>query len=62
MEKLGNTYQYSTDQSLHCLDHTGWPKGHNFQLFKLEIEDIFMINWFGGPKPLTVDQYLKYKL
>ncbi|XP_059294064.1 uncharacterized protein LOC132047161 [Lycium ferocissimum] len=37
----------------------GWPKGHNFQIFKLEIEDIFMINWFGGPKPLTVDQYLQ---
>ncbi|KAL9228377.1 hypothetical protein vseg_003966 [Gypsophila vaccaria] len=35
-----------------------WPKGHNFQIFKLQIVDIFLINWFGGPKPLTVDQYL----
>ncbi|OMO68852.1 hypothetical protein CCACVL1_19801 [Corchorus capsularis] len=40
----------------------GWPKSHNFQIYKLEIEDIFMINWYGGPKPLTVDQYLKYKI
>ncbi|KAH8518331.1 hypothetical protein H0E87_000256 [Populus deltoides] len=40
----------------------GWPKGHNFQFFKLDIEDIFLINWFGGPKPLTVDQYLHYKV
>ncbi|XP_060192825.1 uncharacterized protein LOC132622265 [Lycium barbarum] len=40
----------------------GWPKGHNFQIFKLEIEDIFMINWFGGPKPLTVDLYLQAKM
>ncbi|XP_050381119.1 uncharacterized protein LOC126798254 [Argentina anserina] len=39
-----------------------WPKGHNFQFFKLDIEDIFLINWFGGPKPLTVDQYLQAKL
>ncbi|KAJ0099320.1 hypothetical protein Patl1_21981 [Pistacia atlantica] len=39
----------------------GWPKDHNFQFFKLEMEDIFMINWFGGPKPLTVDEYLHYK-
>ncbi|XP_047314699.1 protein CREG1 [Impatiens glandulifera] len=38
-----------------------WPKGHNFQIFKLEIEDIFMINWYGGPKPVTVDQYLHAK-
>lgn len=35
-----------------------WPKDHNFQVFKLDIEEIFLINFFGGPKPLTVDQYL----
>ncbi|XP_058115582.1 uncharacterized protein LOC131258342 isoform X2 [Magnolia sinica] len=35
-----------------------WPKGHNFQIFKLEIEDIFLIDWFGGPKPLSLAQYL----
>lgn len=40
----------------------GWPKSHDFQIFKLEIEEIFMINWFGGPKPLTVDQYLQAKM
>ncbi|KAJ0428857.1 putative FMN-binding split barrel [Helianthus annuus] len=34
-----------------------WPKDHNFQVFKLDIEEIFLINYFGGPKPLTVDQY-----
>ncbi|CAK9161278.1 unnamed protein product [Ilex paraguariensis] len=39
-----------------------WPKGHNFQIFKLEIEDIFMINWFGGPKPLTVKEYLHIEM
>ncbi|KAI3452379.1 hypothetical protein Pfo_030159 [Paulownia fortunei] len=40
----------------------GWPKSHNFQVFKLDIENIFMINWFGGPKPLTVEQYLHAKM
>ncbi|MBA0726229.1 hypothetical protein Golax_002071 [Gossypium laxum] len=40
----------------------GWPKSHNFRIFKLKIKNIFMINWFGGPKPLTVGQYLKYKM
>ncbi|XP_027352128.1 protein CREG1 isoform X2 [Abrus precatorius] len=40
----------------------GWPGDHNFQLFKLEIENIFLINWFGGPKPLTVEQYLHPKM
>ncbi|KAL2532169.1 Pyridoxamine 5'-phosphate oxidase family protein [Abeliophyllum distichum] len=40
----------------------GWPKSHKFQIFKLDIENIFMINWFGGAKPLTVDQYLHTKM
>ncbi|TKY63262.1 CREG1 protein [Spatholobus suberectus] len=39
-----------------------WPEDHNFQVFKLEIENIFLINWFGGPKPLTVEQYLHPKM
>uniref|UniRef100_A0A1D1YSU8 Protein CREG2 n=1 Tax=Anthurium amnicola TaxID=1678845 RepID=A0A1D1YSU8_9ARAE len=37
----------------------GWPKDHNFQIFKLDIQNIFLIDWFGGAKPLTLDQYLK---
>ncbi|XP_026421547.1 protein CREG1-like [Papaver somniferum] len=40
----------------------GWPKGHDFQIFKLEIEDIFLIDWFGGPKPITVAQYLRPRI
>ncbi|CAN1153331.1 Protein CREG2 [Linum perenne] len=40
----------------------GWPKGHDFQVYKLVIEDIFLIDWFGGPKPLTVEEYLKAKM
>lgn len=39
-----------------------WPKNHNFQIFKLDIENIFLINWFGGPKPLTPDEYLHTSL
>ncbi|XP_043707365.1 protein CREG1 isoform X2 [Telopea speciosissima] len=35
-----------------------WPKDHNFEFYRLEIEDLFLIDWFGGPKPLTVDKYL----
>ncbi|VFQ96889.1 unnamed protein product [Cuscuta campestris] len=40
----------------------GWPEDHNFQIFKLEIEAIFLINWYGGPKPLTVDEYLQSQI
>lgn len=37
----------------------GWPKDHNFQYFKLNIEGIFLIDWFGGPKPLSVAEYFQ---
>ncbi|XP_031116872.1 protein CREG1-like [Ipomoea triloba] len=40
---------------------SSWPKDHNFEVYTMEIEDIYLINFFGGPKPLTVDQYLKWK-
>ncbi|KAF5185492.1 Creg1 [Thalictrum thalictroides] len=40
----------------------GWPQNHNFNFYKLDIEDIFLINWFGGPKPITVDQYLRHRM
>ncbi|KAK2363624.1 putative nuclease HARBI1 [Trifolium repens] len=39
-----------------------WPSDHDFQVFKLEIENIFLIDWFGGPKPLTVEEYLHPKV
>ncbi|WJX81395.1 hypothetical protein P8452_64282 [Trifolium repens] len=39
-----------------------WPSDHDFQVFKLEIENIFLINWFGGPKPLAVEEYLHPKV
>ncbi|EFJ30987.1 hypothetical protein SELMODRAFT_169319 [Selaginella moellendorffii] len=34
-----------------------WPKSHNFYFYKLEILDIFLIDFFGGPKPLTIEDY-----
>lgn len=41
---------------------TDWPGWHNFQVFKLEIENVFMVNWFGGRKSITVYQYLNWKM
>ncbi|CAN1272579.1 Protein CREG2 [Linum perenne] len=45
-----------------CAKITLTGKGHDFQVYKLVIEDIFLIDWFGGPKPLTVEEYLKAKM
>jgi hypothetical protein len=38
-----------------------WPKNHHFQIFKLEIENLFLIDWFGGPKPISPSEYLEYE-
>jgi len=51
--------------SISCLNfHTfclvDWPKNHHFKIFKLEIENIFLIDWFGGPKPISPSQYLEF--
>ncbi|XP_073010068.1 uncharacterized protein [Typha latifolia] len=35
-----------------------WPEDHDFQIFKLDIENIFLIDWFGGAKPISPAQYL----
>lgn len=39
---------------------TDWPEDHDFQIFKLAIENLFLIDWFGGAKPLTVAEYLRH--
>ncbi|CAI5470667.1 unnamed protein product [Closterium sp. Yama58-4] len=28
-----------------------WPKDHHFQVFKLVLANVFLINGFGGPRP-----------
>ncbi|KAJ4761432.1 Pyridoxamine 5'-phosphate oxidase family protein [Rhynchospora pubera] len=37
----------------------GWPENHKFRIFKLNIEHIFLIDWFGGPKPISPSEYLE---
>ncbi|MCO5605903.1 hypothetical protein L7F22_060089 [Adiantum nelumboides] len=36
----------------------GWPKDHDFKFYALKIQDIFLIDWYGGAKALSVDDYL----
>ena len=43
-----------------CYCLIDWPKNHHFKIFKLEIENIFLIDWFGGPKPISPSQYLEF--
>ncbi|KAJ1258792.1 hypothetical protein BS78_10G102200 [Paspalum vaginatum] len=38
-----------------------WPENHHFKIFKLEIENIFLIDWFGGAKPISPSQYLEFR-
>ncbi|CAN0857519.1 Protein CREG1, partial [Linum grandiflorum] len=45
-----------------CAKITLTGKDHDFQIYKLVIEDIFLIDRFGGPEPLTVEEYLEAKM
>ncbi|KAK7266218.1 hypothetical protein RIF29_18860 [Crotalaria pallida] len=40
----------------------GWPKDHHFKVYKLEIDNIFLVDWFGGPKPINRKEYLHPKI
>ena len=38
-----------------------YPPGHNFAFFKLDIKNIFTLDYYGGPtKHLNVTEYLNY--
>jgi len=35
----------------------GWPKGHEWSFAKLEIEDIMLLDYYGGVKHLNIEEY-----
>lgn len=39
-----------------------WPDDHNWIIAKLEIEDIWLIDYFGGASILSVDDYMAVEL
>ncbi|KAL7568417.1 hypothetical protein ACA910_012135 [Epithemia clementina (nom. ined.)] len=39
-----------------------WPENHHWIVAKLEIEDIWFIDYFGGPSILPVEEYLAVDL
>ncbi|XP_067616798.1 protein CREG1-like [Eurosta solidaginis] len=38
-----------------------WLKAHNFYLCELQIENIFVLDYYGGPHDITVDDYFNAK-
>jgi len=39
-----------------------WPSGHRFGFYKMDIEEIFFLNEYGGAVPLGVREYLSVQL
>ncbi|KAG8232955.1 hypothetical protein J437_LFUL011447 [Ladona fulva] len=39
-----------------------WPKDHNWFFAKLKIESICLLDYFGGPKYISVDDYFNVKI
>lgn len=36
-----------------------WPQDHNFFLAKLKIASVAVLDWFGGPHYVSIDEYYK---
>ncbi|KAL3675081.1 hypothetical protein R1sor_025029 [Riccia sorocarpa] len=34
-----------------------WPKDHDWRIYKLQIDNIFLVDYFGGAKRITVEEY-----
>ena len=41
---------------------SNWPIDHNWVIAKLEIEQVWFIDYFGGPSILDVDEYFNAEL
>ncbi|GAB4854817.1 hypothetical protein Ancab_023401 [Ancistrocladus abbreviatus] len=56
--ELGRKYLFSKHPEM-----KDWPKDgyHGFQVFKLDIEDIYLLNWYGPAPKVPVEEYLKWK-
>lgn len=39
-----------------------WPKGHDFQFYKLDIASIWLIDIYGGAKDVPLEDYYAVKL
>ena len=39
-----------------------WPKDHNFNFYALKIQDIYLIDWYGGANTIPVNEYLTTNL
>ncbi|KAK6145938.1 hypothetical protein DH2020_019807 [Rehmannia glutinosa] len=38
---------------------SGWPKGHNFTVFKLRLKNIFLVNKLAPARYVPIDDYFK---
>lgn len=36
-----------------------WPRNHRFYFQKLIVEDLFFLDWFGGPPAISVEEYFE---
>jgi len=39
-----------------------WPSDHKFIFFKMDVEDVFFLNDYGGASPISVKEYLNVRL
>lgn len=38
-----------------------WPTGHGWFVAKLNVENILLLDWFGGAQTIEIDDYMNAK-
>ena len=38
-----------------------WPDSHDWGVWKIDIEEIWLIDIYGGPSDVPVDEYFNHK-
>lgn len=48
--------------SIHHVHPSAWPTDHGWKVKKIVPRHIFVLDMFGGVKPVSVDEYLEVEL
>jgi hypothetical protein len=63
LEATSHEYQYALEAVFHR--HTsmeGWPTNHNWVIGKINIQDVWLIDFFGGAAIMSADEYFAANL
>jgi hypothetical protein len=43
-------------------DMAGWPAGHQFRLYELQVSELKLLDWYGGAQMISAEDYFSAAL